>query len=51
MTVSDEFLNSVCTNELQKKIIEVLNDKSLTDLDKMELLVRYIRESGEYDQL
>ena len=51
MTVSDDFLHSVCSDELQIKIIEVINDRSKTDLEKMEILVKYIRESEDYDQL
>lgn len=51
MSVSDDFLNSVCSDELQRKIIEVINDRSKTDLEKMEILVKYIRESEDYDQL
>jgi hypothetical protein len=49
MSVSDDFLNSVCIDDLQRKIIEVLNDKELTDLEKMEILVKYIREDENND--
>lgn len=49
MTLSDTFLDSVCDNDLQRKIIEVLGDKEKTDLEKMEILVKYIRGSEEND--
>ena len=49
MSVSDDFLNSVCKDDLQKKIIEVLNSKDLTDLEKMEVLVKYIKEVDSID--
>ncbi len=43
MTLSDSFLDSVCDNDLQRKIIEVLRDNNLSDLEKMDILVKYIR--------
>ena len=49
MSVSDDFLNSMCTDDLQKKIIEVLNNKEFTDLEKMEILVKFIREADNID--
>lgn len=49
MKLSDEFLDSVCENELQKKIVEVLGDKEKSDLEKMEILVKFIREAEESD--
>lgn len=49
MSVSDDFLNSVCKDDLQRKIIEVLYDKGLTDLEKMEVLVKYIKEVDSVD--
>ncbi len=49
MTLSDEFLESACSNDLQKKILEVLNQNDLTDLQKMEILVKYIRECESND--
>lgn len=51
MTLSDEFLDSVCSSDLQKKIIEVLNDKEKSDLEKMEILVKYIRDVEDYDRV
>lgn len=51
MTLSDEFLNSVCSIDLQKKLIEVLNNKETTDLEKMEILVKYIRNRVDYDRV
>ncbi len=49
MTLSSEFLDSVCENDLQRKIIEVLNEKDKTDMEKMEILVKFIREVAEND--
>lgn len=43
MTLSDSFLDSVCDNDLQRKIIGVLRDNNLSDLEKMDILVKYIR--------
>lgn len=46
MTLSDEFMQSTCTDKLEKRIIEVISNKELTDAEKMTILVKYIREEG-----
>lgn len=49
MTSSDEFLRSVCEDDLQRKVIEVLNDKNKSDLERIKVLVEYIRGVGADD--
>lgn len=43
MTLSEEFIESICDDELQKKIILVLRDNSKDDFQKIEYLVKYLR--------
>lgn len=46
MKPSDTLLNSMCETELQKKLLEVINDKTLTDLEKIQTLVEYIKKDN-----
>lgn len=49
MTLSDDFLESACSNELQKAILDVLKRNDLTDIQKIEVLVKYIRDRESND--
>ena len=49
MTLSDDFLESACSDELQKEILDVLKRTDLTDIQKIEILVKYIRDCESND--
>ena len=51
MTASEEFIRSMCKDSIQVKIIEILNSKDLNDLQKMEILAKFIREIKKDDQI
>ena len=44
MTLSEEFIESICEDDLQKAILLILRDTSLNDSQKIEKLVKIIRE-------
>lgn len=43
MTLSEEFIESICDDELQKKILLVLKDPSMEDAKKIQIIVEYMR--------
>ena len=49
MTVSDEFLNSICNNEVDRHILDVMMRSDLSDFEKIELLVKYLEEVDPCD--
>lgn len=42
MTITDDFLESVCNDDLDRYILEVLSKTDLSDYEKIELLVKYL---------
>ena len=49
MTLSDDFLESACSNDFQKVILDVLKRNDLTDVQKIEFLVKHIRDRESND--
>lgn len=42
MTLSEDFTDSICEDEVQKKILSVMRDSNLSDQEKIKILVKFI---------
>ena len=43
MALSDEFIQSICSDELQRKILMILRNDALSDYEKTEVLLKYMK--------
>lgn len=47
MTKTEEFVQSLCDDPIEKRIISILRDNTLTNNEKIETIVKMMRESND----
>lgn len=45
MTKTTDFLNSMCSNPIQKEIMNIVDDPELDEMDKLTVLVKKLKET------